>query len=319
MKHLILAALAAGLMSTAAHAQDVAIAVHVDPSNVMYKLAEKMAAGIEEKSGGAMSTAVLGAEVGGERDQLEAGSSGEYQVVLGGSVPMSLYAPKYAASDMPFVWSSSDEARQVYEGDMGAAVQKAFEENANLHLLGLSLRNPRVLTSNSAVNGPEDVKGVRMRVPEVKTWIDVWSGIGALPSPIAWPEVYTSLQTGVIDMEENPVEIIYSAKLFEVQSHVAKTNHVYSFFHWLANNEWYQGLSDDDRAIVDAAAEEAIAWGDAQVTQSADELYAKLEDAGMEVTEPDLAAFRALAKPAVENAAANFAPEVRDYVLSKLN
>lgn len=318
MKHLFTATLAAGILAAApALAQDIAIAVHIDPSNVMYKVAERMKAEIEDKSD--MSVAVLGAEVGGERDQIEAASGGEYQIVLGGSIPMSVYAPKYAASDLPFVWSSSDEARKIYEGEIGEKVQEAFETNGNLHLVGLSLRNPRVLTSKKAVESAADVNGVRMRVPEIRTWIDVWSAIGALPSPIAWPEVYTSLQTGVIDMQENPVEIIYSAKLFEVQDFVAKTNHVYSFFHWLANNEWYQGLSEEDRAVVDAAVENAIAWGDQEVTSGAEGLYAELEKAGMTITEPDLSGFREAAKPAVEKAAEAFAPEVRDYVLSKLN
>ena len=127
-------------------------------------------------------------------------------------------------------WSSSEEARKIYEGDLGAAVQDLIVKNGNMRLLGLSLRTPRNLTSNKPIKTPEDIKGARLRVPEIPAWVEIWSAVGALPSPVAWPEVYTSLQTGVIQMQENPFSPIHSGKLFEVQDYVNLTEHVYSFF-----------------------------------------------------------------------------------------
>lgn len=235
--------------TTSATADEIAIALHVEPNNAIYKIAERMKEAIESASNGRHNVVLLGLEVGGERDQIEATSSGEYQIVLGGSVPMSVYAPEYAAADLPFVWKSSAEAAAVYEGKRGEQIQAKLAENGNLHLLGLSLRNPRNLTSNKPVASPADVAGARIRVPQIASWIDIWSEIGALPSPVAWPEVYTSLQTGVIEMQENPVENIHSGKLYEVQTHVSRTEHVYSFFHWLANDEWFEGLSKEDRNL----------------------------------------------------------------------
>lgn len=224
---------------------------------------------------------------------------------------MSVYAPEYAAADLPFVWKSSAEAAAVYEGKRGEQIQAKLAENGNLHLLGLSLRNPRNLTSNKPVASPADVAGARIRVPQIASWIDIWSEIGALPSPVAWPEVYTSLQTGVIEMQENPVENIHSGKLYEVQTHVSRTEHVYSFFHWLANDEWFEGLSKEDRNLIQSAADEAFAWGDEQTVNSQAAIAADLEKKGMTFVDADKAAFRAKAEPAIRRIADTLAPEVR--------
>lgn len=320
VKHLWSTAAVVGLSlgASVASAEEIAIAVHVAPANEMYQVAERIAAEIEEKSEGRFDVVVLGNEVGGERDQLEATSSGEYQIVLGGSVPMSIYAPEYAAADLPFVWNSSDEARKIYEGDLGDAVQELFVENGNMRLLGLSIRTPRNLTSNKPVTTPDDIQGARLRVPEIPAWVKIWSEVGALPSPVAWPEVYTSLQTGVIQMQENPFSPIHSGKLYEVQDYVNLTEHVYSFFHWLANDPWYSGLSAEDQAMVQEAVANAVAWGDEVTLNGAADLLETLKGEGMEVVETDKAAFRQKAEPAVRAVAEDYAPAVRDYVLSTL-
>ncbi|HDZ74026.1 MAG TPA: TRAP transporter substrate-binding protein [Aurantimonas coralicida] len=312
-------ALSAATVAFPALAEELAIALHVEPGHEMFQVGERLKKNIEEKSDGKFTVSLLGTEVGGERDHLEGASSGEYQIALGGSMPMTLYAPQYAAADLPFVFNSSAEAKKVYEGEIGERLREAVVESGNIRLVGISVRNPRNLTSKNPVETPDDVQGVRMRVPEIAPWIDIWTEIGALPSPIAWPEVYTALQTGVIDMQENPVDYIWSGKLYEVQSHVSKTQHVYSFFHWLMNEDFYQGLSEEDRTMIQDAIDEAIAWGDELVTSKQAQLFEQLQEKGMTVVEPDVAAFRAKAAPAIRKIAEGYAPEVKDYVLSKLN
>ncbi|WP_404862556.1 TRAP transporter substrate-binding protein [Georhizobium sp. MAB10] len=318
-RHIMAALLVGTAFTTPAFAEDIAIALHVDPGHEMFQVGERLKETIEERMEGRFTVTLLGTEVGGERDHLEGASIGEYQIALGGSMPMSLYAAPYAASDLPFVFNSSADARRVYEGEIGDAVQESLVTNGNLRLVGLSIRNPRNLTSKVPVLSPDDVSGARLRIPEITPWVEIWSEIGALPSPIAWPEVYTSLQTGVIEMQENPVDFIYNGKLFEVQSHVNQTEHVYSFFHWLMNNGFYEGLSEDDRVLIQAAIDEAIAWGDELVQGNEAKVYDQLVEAGMELTEPDVDAFRAKAEPAIRRVADTFAPEVRDYVLSQID
>ncbi|RFC62757.1 TRAP transporter substrate-binding protein [Fulvimarina endophytica] len=312
-------ALTASVIAFPATAEDIAIALHVEPTHEMFQVGERLKQLIEERSNGEHTVTLLGTEVGGERDHLEGASFGEYQIALGGSMPMSLYAPQYAAADLPFTFDSSEEARQVYEGETGEELRQALIASGNLRLVGLSVRNPRNLTSKRPVKTPEDIQGVRMRVPEIAPWVQIWTEIGALPSPIAWPEVYTSLQTGVIDMQENPVDYIYAGKLFEVQDYVNKTEHVHSFFHWLMNEDFYQGLSDEDRELIQTAIDESVAYGNELVTGNEAKLYEELQAEGMEIVEPDVAAFRAKAEPAVKQIAEGFAPSVRDYVMSQFD
>lgn len=319
MKNFTIAALM-GTVSLAipAAAEDISIALHVDPAHEMFKVGERLKEAIETQSEGRFTVTLLGTEVGGERDHLEGASIGEYQIALGGSMPMSLYAPEYAASDLPFVYDDSASARKVYEGEIGEAVQEALVTNGNMRLVGLSVRNPRNLTSKVPVMTPDDVAGARLRIPEIAPWVTIWQEVGALPSPIAWPEVYTSLQTGVIEMQENPVDFIYAGRLYEVQDYVNKTEHVHSFFHWLMNNDFYDGLAEEDRTLIQGAIDEAITWGDELVQSNEATAYQDLESEGMEIVEPDVAAFREKAKPAIREVAEGFAPEVRDYVLSQI-
>ncbi|MAY73096.1 MAG: C4-dicarboxylate ABC transporter substrate-binding protein [Halomonas sp.] len=311
----LVTAISLGAAGTAA-AEDLAIAIHTDPSHAMFKIGERLKETIESESDGELTVTLLGTEVGGERDHLEGASYGEYAIALGGSMPMTLYAPEFAAADLPFVYDSSEQARKIYEGEIGEALNQSLIAKGNMRLVGLSARNPRNLTSKTPVETPEDVSEVRMRVPEIAPWVAVWGEIGALPSPIAWPEVYTSLQTGVIDMQENPVDNIYAGKLFEVQDYVSRTEHVYSFFHWLMNEDVYQDLSDEHRDIVLSAVDDATTWGDQLVSDGQAELFEKLKEEGMEIVEPDVAAFRQAARPAVEEIAQDYDPAVRDYVLS---
>ncbi|GHF64749.1 TRAP transporter substrate-binding protein [Seohaeicola zhoushanensis] len=319
MKKFALAALLGSVsLAVPAFADDISIALHVDPSHEMFRVGERLKEAIETQSEGRFTVTLLGTEVGGERDHLEGASVGEYQIALGGSMPMSLYAPAYAASDLPFVYDNSESARKVYEGAIGEAVQNALISNGNLRLMGLSVRNPRNLTSKKPVMTPDDVAGARLRIPEIAPWVTIWQEVGALPSPIAWPEVYTSLQTGVIEMQENPVDFIYAGRLYEVQDYVNKTEHVHSFFHWLMNNDFYEGLSDEDRTLIQGAISDSIAWGDELVKANESTAYDNLKAKGMEVVEPDVAAFREKAKPAIRKVAEGFAPEVRDYVLSQI-
>lgn len=313
---IVLAGLASLGLASQVSAAELAIAIHTEPSHAMFKVGERLKESIESQTNGEYTVTLLGTEVGGERDHLEGASYGEYAIALGGSMPMTLYAPEFAAADLPFVYSSSDQARQVYEGETGNLLNEQLIANGNMRLVGLSARNPRNLTSNFPVEMPEDTRGVRMRVPEIAPWIQIWKEIGALPSPIAWPEVYTSLQTGVIDMQENPVDLIYSGKLYEVQSHINKTEHVYSFFHWLMNEEFYQALSDKNREVILGAIEEATSWGDEMVANGQADLYEKLQELGMTVVEPDVAAFRSAAEPAIREIAKTYHPAVHDYVMS---
>lgn len=303
--------------ASAAKQMEFTIAIHTDPGHPMFLVGQRFQKNIQKSMGDRIKVRILGTEVGGERDHLEGVSSGEYQIALGGSMPLTLYAPKFAAPDLPFVYPDTAAAKKLYQGEIGKLMNQSLIKNGNMRLIGLSMRNPRNLTANKTVRTPSDIKGTKMRVPQIEPWVKIWSSIGAITSPIAWPEVYTALQTGVIEMQENPVDVIWSGRIYEVQNHIIMTKHVYSFFHWLINEDFYQKLSENDRNAIQKAIDEATAWGDKFVADGADSTLEKLKTKGkMIVVEPDLAAFRKAAAPAIKEVAKNYHPEVEKYVLS---
>ena len=297
---------------------ELAIAIHTDPGHFCYTIGERLKKDLDKKSQGRIAVRLLGMEVGGERDHLEGASRGEYHIALGGSVPLSVYAPKFGAPDLPFVFPDTASTKKLYQGQLGQLMNESIIKSGNMRLIGLSPRNPRNLTANKAIKSPDDLKGVKIRVPEIMPWVKVWRELGGLASPVAWPEVYSALQTGVIEAQENPVENILAGRIYEVQKYVMLTKHVYSFFHWLMNEKFYQSLSGSDRKMILESVEAETKWGEDFVFSGEKEMLDKLQKLGMQVVTPDVKAFRKKAVPALKELAKNYHPEVEKYVLSFL-
>ena len=138
--------------------------------------------------------------------------------------------------------------------------------------------------------------------------------MGALPTPIAWNEVYSALQTKVVDAQENPYENIYSAKLYEVQKYTIKTEHLFNMFHWVVNKDFFNNLKPEYQQIILDAVKEATKWGDDQIEKKEEELEQKLKEAGMKIIEVDKEAFRKAAIPGIKEVAKGWAPGVWDEI-----
>ena len=140
-----------------------------------------------------------------------------------------------------------------------------------------------------------------MRVPNVPLFLNVWKALGANPTPMAFSEVFTSLQNGTIDAQENPLALIKSANFNEVQDYVNQTQHVRSWIYLTLSDMAWQQMSEDDQAAVMEAAARAQDWEREQFLEEEQALQAELEELGMEFVEVDSAAFAAAAKEAVLN------------------
>ena len=296
---------------------EVSIALHLDPGHPVFKIGERLKETLPKMSNGKIVTKILGLEVGGERDQVEGCSNGEYTIALGGNVPLTLYAPQFAAPDLPFVYPDTMSSRKLYQGDLGKLMNDELIRKGNMRLVGLTYRPARLLTANRPVRTPDDLRGLKLRVPQVATYVKLWNGLGALTSPIAWTEVYTSLQTGVIEAQENPVDILWNSRIYEVQKYLIETAHVYSFFHWLMNEKFYASLSEADRKTILDAVAEVTKWGDDYIMGLESDFYKKLTTEGkMQAIKPDMAAFKAKALPIIQEVVKEYHPEQAKYVLS---
>jgi tripartite ATP-independent transporter DctP family solute receptor len=298
-------------------AKELAIAMHSARTEpIVWGIAKQIKETVEAETKGKIKVRLLGPEVGGERDLLEATSRGEYHMVQSGDMGIAYYAPKYAVTSVPFVFPDYTAVKKAYGGKLGEKLNGALAKNGNMRLIGLSKRGARLLTANKPVYSPADVKGIKLRVPEIATWVEAWKAVGALPTPVAWPEVFTALQTGVVDAQENPIAQIYEAKLYEVQKYIMLTQHLSAYFHWLINEKTYQGLDATTRNIILNAVGRATDWGTRQQEKkTAEQAVVIQKKHDVQIIVPNKYAFFDAAKPAIDRIAKKkWAPEVKQYL-----
>jgi tripartite ATP-independent transporter DctP family solute receptor len=302
--------------------KELVVAMHsARTDEVVWGIAEKIKEGIEEKTDGALMVRLVGPEVGSERDLLEGASRGEYQIMQSGDMVIAQYAPKYGVTSVPFVFPDYESVAMAYDGKLGEKMNESLKENGNLRLIGRSLRGARLLTATKPIRTPADLNGVKIRVPEIATWLTAWQAVGAQPTPVAWSEVFTALQTGVVDAQENPIAQIYEAKLYEVQDYIMMTEHLLAYFHWVINDDFLNSLSSEQQQIVLDVVKEATDWGTSQQDAASQaKLEEMIDEYGVEVIQPDKKAFFDAAKPAIEKISnEEWAPEVAGYLNEILN
>lgn len=257
--------------------------------------AREFAKVLEKKSNGAMRADVLaGGLAGGERDIVEGQQLGSihFSVVSG---IIQNFDPAMMILEYEFLFKNEDHVKKVFAGPIGEKINKRLAEKAKLQWLSLFMRTPRLLTTRKPVNKVDDLKGLKIRVPEMPARLALWKAMGASPTPLAFPEVFTGLQLGTIDGQENPVGLIYSAKFHEIVKYLALTNHVYGFMLLTVGNDFYKSLPEAQRAWVLDSAREAAAFNDKYVKETEADFMQKVTKA-MTVSRPDVGPWREATK-----------------------
>lgn len=240
--------------------------------------------------------------LGGERDMIEGLQIGSVDLVITSSGPLGNFAPEVLVLDLPFLFRDYEHARGVLDGEIG---QEMLENMRDQDLVGLawSENGFRHLTnSQRAVDAPEDLDGLKVRTMENQVHMRAFEAMGAAPTPMAWPEVYTALQQGTVDGQENPIPVIAAAKFWEVQDHVSLTGHVYSPAIVLASPFVIDGLSEEEQGWFYEAAAASAAATRARVEADEARGIELFREHGMDViTEVDKAPFQEAAAPAWES------------------
>lgn len=209
------------------------------------------------------------------------------------------WSPMAALLAVPYAYGSLEQMDEVASGEIGDQIEQQIIERAQIRPLTYFARGPRELTANRAIETPEDLNGLKMRVPNVPLFVDTWSALGAQPTPMAFSEVFTSLQNGTIDAQENPLALIRSASFAEVQSHVNMTDHVRSWIYLTIAEQTWSQLSEEDQQAVQEAADIAQDYERELFEESLAADRAHLEEQGMTFVEVDNAAFAEAAREAV--------------------
>ncbi|WP_335949355.1 TRAP transporter substrate-binding protein [Salipiger bermudensis] len=303
LKTLMLTGLATVALTASAMAQDMTLKLGhpANEDNIWHKASMKFAEEVEALTEGRIAVEVYPNEtLGKEMDVINGMQLGTADMTITGE-SLQNYAPMAALLAIPYGYETLEDMDAVAGGELGEKIEQQIIEKVGIRPIAYFARGPRNLTTNRPITSPEELDGLKMRVPNVPLFLNVWKALGANPTPMAFSEVFTSLQNGTIDAQENPLALIKSANFNEVQDYVNLTQHVRSWIYLTLSDMAWQQMSEEDQAAVMEAAARAQEWEREQFLADEQELQAELEELGMEFVEVDSAAFAAAAKEAVLN------------------
>lgn len=309
----ILAGVTAAMLAGSALAADITLKLgHLaNEENIWHKASVKFGEELKALTNGRIEVQVFPNEsLGKEMDLINGMQLGTADMTITGE-SLQNWAPMAALLAVPYAYKSLDHMDSVAGGEIGDKIEAEIIEKAKVRPIAYFARGPRNLTSNREIKSPDDLNGLKLRVPNVPLFVDVWKSLGAAPTPMAFSEVFTSLQNGTIEGQENPLALIKSANFNEVQKFVNKTEHVRSWIYLTISEMTWSKLSDEDKAAVMEAAKRAQAFEREMFLSDEQKLVAELEGKGMTFVEVDGAAFAAKAKDAV---LANVKPEIKEVV-----
>jgi tripartite ATP-independent transporter DctP family solute receptor len=294
---------------------DIAVNCTMKPGGAEEEAIKHFKTLVEERSNGELQVNLfMGGQLGAEKEVLELLKIGQTQMALTGGLYRSDYAKEYDPITIPFLFPTWEAVEAFYAGPFGDNIKQRAAEQGGLVDFGPQKRAPRHMTADRKIVVPEDMKGMKMRLPQVPIWVDVWKELGVLPVVVPAPEIYMAMKTGLVEAHENSLVSPYSRRLDEVQKYIILTGHVYFPWEWVASKAWFDKLSPEQQEIVRQAVEEARQYG-SNIEDEKDQFYLEeLKKRGMEVIEPDLQAFRDLAKPAIERAVSELAEGVYEEV-----
>lgn len=245
--------------------------------------------------------------LGGEREMIEGAQLGTLDLVITSTGPMGNFVPETLITDVPFLFRDYDHARRVLDGPIGQEILKKCDAKG-LVCLAWGENGFRHVTNNKRpIAAPDDLKGLKLRTMENPVHMMAFRTLGAAPTPMAFPEVIPALQQGTIDGQENPMPVILTAKLNQVQKHLSLTGHVYSPALFIVSKAAWSKLSKEDQAIVLEAAKLGAAANRQKVLADEQVGVDQMKAAGMQVvTVVDKAKFQAALGPAYADYAKKF-------------
>ena len=233
---------------------------------------------------GSVSVEVFGSnQLGSAAEHVQQVRDGILQATLTSTGALASYYPRIDVLNLPFAFSGNAATYEVFDGPFGTALAEDIEaELGDVVVLGFPDTGGFFAVTNSQreIATLEDFDGIRIRTMTLPSHQTIIQALGAEAYPLAWGEVYSGLQTGVIDGQMNPVPIISFANFSEVQEYLTLTNHLFSPYTFMINRAFYEGLSDEERAVVHTAAENCVtaSRGISRIIEASDRGLAGLMD-----------------------------------------
>ncbi|HKP66351.1 MAG TPA: TRAP transporter substrate-binding protein [Casimicrobiaceae bacterium] len=289
------------LVALPANAQTEIKLGHVgEPGSLFQKSADEFARRANAKLGGKAKVIVYGSsQLGGDKEMIQKLKLGTLDMAVPSTV-MSSEVDMLGIFEMPYIVKDRAHMGRIEKEIYWPTIEPEVEKKG-LRVLAIWENGVRHITNNKRpIKVPADLQGIKLRVPEGKWRVKMFQAYGANPSPMKFSELFTALQTGVMDGEENPFTQIYSAKLQEVQKFLSLSGHVYTPAYLTVGAKRWDGLPADVRKTLEETAKETQAYVYETAARDDDELLAKLKKEGMQVNDVDKEAFVAASKSIYE-------------------
>ena len=257
------------------------------------QMVDRIAKEVKEKTSGRVDIQSFPAgQLGSGKDMMESVASGALTMTTDGAAALGSFLPQLSVVEAPYIWRDPAQMAKVAKAPVFAQMNEELVKKRGMRMAAVTYYGKRHLTTGSkAVKSAADCAGLKLRVPPVDTFRAMVEAWGAKATPVNFNELYLALSQGAVDGQENPLPTIHSAKLQEVQKHLILTGHIITPRLIVINQEFWKGLKDADRTILEAAIANGVAWQDAELASQEGSLVATLKAAGMSVTEPDLESF----------------------------
>ncbi|QVQ51423.1 DctP family TRAP transporter solute-binding subunit [Spiractinospora alimapuensis] len=293
--------------------------ITVGAASTWYEAAELFAETLERESDGRMSVDVFPNEqlsAGNQAGGVEQLMSGDKDFTYNSTIIYAAVDPRFGAINAPFLYTDYDQA----DAAISAGAEEAYQEltaEFGVHMLGFGESGFRQVTNNvRPIEAPEDLEGIKIRIPEIGLLTDFYRGSGANPSTMNFAEVFTSLQQGTIEGQENPMDVIDKAGMAEVQAYLTVWNYVYDPLILGVNQELFDSLDPADQDIIQDAADEANAY-QIQLNRDAEEVQLEEQAELLDTTvldEAQMAEFREAVQPLYDDYASVWGTDLIDAV-----
>jgi TRAP-type transport system periplasmic protein len=255
---------------------------------------ERVAKQVRDETGGAVEIQTFAAgQLGSSRDLIEATSTGAIQIVDEGAAQFGQFVPQFSILEAPYLWRDDKHMRRVMNSPIIDEMNAQLVPKRQMRVIGATYYGKRHVTSGSkAINTVDDMKGFKLRIPEVDTFRAMAEAWGARPTPLNFSELYLALNQGAVDGQENPLPTIQSGKFFEVQKYLVLTGHIITPRLIVINEAAWQGLSPKERQSLNGAIETHGLTQDNEILAQESKLVDTFKAGGMTVIQPDIESFR---------------------------
>jgi len=272
----------------------ISLAHNLAVGSVMDQTANKFAELCAEKSDGRIKVTVYpAAQLGNERDMLEGIQMDTIDMMLATTAYLANLESAFSVLDLPFIFDDVDHVKACLDGEVGQQLSKILSDNQGLKILTYLNSGFRVmLTKNTKLENLDSFKGLQMRSPETPVYVQMFKALGAAPTPIPFSEVYTAIQTGVVEGVEVSPDLMYTMKFHEVGKYIARTNHIFTTVVPLVSNKYWNSLDADTQRIIKEAWAEVAAWEWGEYEGANEVAIGEMAKAGIAVNDIDRASLR---------------------------